>query len=215
MRRLVVLVPVVLVVALSTTACSSDGREMRPPTDAQNETVFQPSETTVVDSTLPAESVVASAMNLTAPWVDGGVIPIDNTCAGSNVVPALSWSGIPAGTVSLAIVVIDSTEPTDSGVGFVHLVAANIDPTTNAIAAGSLPVDAVLAANDFSTAEAPSLGWSGPCPPVGESHTYSIEVHALDQMIELPSGTPGADMVRAIDFATIASASVTGTVTGA
>ncbi|MFM8529383.1 MAG: YbhB/YbcL family Raf kinase inhibitor-like protein [Ilumatobacteraceae bacterium] len=99
--------------------------------------------------------------------------------------------------------------------GFRDLVAANIDPTTNAIAAGSLPVDAVLAANDFSTAEAPSFGWSGPCPPVGESHTYSIEVHALDQMIELPSGTPGADMVRAIDFATIASASVTGTVTGA
>lgn len=215
MRRVAVLPPLVFASMLSTVACSSDGREMRPPADGQNETVFQPSDTTIVDSTLPAETAAPSTMSLTAPWIDGGEIPIEHTCAGTNVVPALSWSGVPAETVSLAIIVIDSTEPTDSGVGFVHLAAANIDPATNSIAAGSLPADAVLAANDFSTADAPTIGWSGPCPPVGESHTYSFELHALDQTIELPAGTPGADMVRAIDFATISSASVTGTVTGA
>ena len=43
-------------------------------------------------------------------------------------------------------------------------------------------------------------------------HTYVIEVHALDQQIELPPETPAADMVRAIDFATITSASLAGTV---
>jgi Raf kinase inhibitor-like YbhB/YbcL family protein len=210
-----VFVPVVLASSTVAIACSSDGREMRPPTDAQNETVFQPSETTVVDSTLPAETAAPTTMSLTAPWVDGGVIPAEHTCAGADEVPGLSWSGVPAGTKSIAIVVIESTRPTDSGVGFVHLAAANIEPSTVGFATGSLPDEAIVAANDFSTDAAESVGWRGPCPTAGATGTYSVEVHALDQMIELPTGTPGADMVRAIDFATIASASVVGTVTGA
>ena len=201
-------------------ACSTDGREMRPPTDAQNETVYVPSDTDAADgvsvdtATLPVESVAASNIAMTAPWVDGGVIPAEHTCAGADLVPGLSWSGTPEGTVSIAIVVIESSQPTSSGVGFVHLAATNIDPATTSFPTGALPTEAILAANDFSTATDESVGWRGPCPTAGTTATYSVEVHALDQMIELPTGTPGADMVRAIDFATIASASVVGTVTG-
>jgi phosphatidylethanolamine-binding protein (PEBP) family uncharacterized protein len=56
------------------------------------------------------------------------------------------------------------------------------------------------------------MAWRAPCPPAATVHTYVFEIHALDQQIELPPETPAADMVRAIDFATIASASLSGTV---
>src|SRR5258708_23088289 len=49
-------------------------------------------------------------------------------CTGSNVSPALSWSGAPSGIKSFAITMYDPDAPTGSG--WWHWVAFNIPPAT-------------------------------------------------------------------------------------
>src|SRR5712672_3436134 len=56
-------------------------------------------------------------------------------CTGSNVSPALSWSGAPSGTKSFAITMYDPDAPTGSG--WWHWVAFNIPPATTSLAAGA------------------------------------------------------------------------------
>ena len=41
----------------------------------------------------------------------GGSMPPDYTCDGTNVSPPLSWSGVPRGTRSLALIVDDTDAP--------------------------------------------------------------------------------------------------------
>lgn len=101
-------------------------------------------------------------------------------CSGGNVSPALAWSGLPAGTKSLALTVYDPDAPTGSG--WWHWVVFNLPAATTALAggagdpaAGSLPAGAVQSRTDYGSA-----GYGGPCPPQGKPHRYVFAVHALD-----------------------------------
>jgi phosphatidylethanolamine-binding protein (PEBP) family uncharacterized protein len=67
--------------------------------------------------------------------------------------------------------------------------------------------------NDLGRPDVPIVGWSPPCPPSGETHSYSFTLHALSQRLDLLDGTPGADLIRAIELSSLASAGLTGTVT--
>src|ERR1041385_3498263 len=57
-------------------------------------------------------------------------------CTGSNVSPALSWSGAPAGTKSFALTVYDPDAPTGRGWG--HWVVYNIPASATSLPAGML-----------------------------------------------------------------------------
>ena len=48
----------------------------------------------------------AEDFSLTAPWLSGTAIDPRYTCDGDDVAPALSWGGVPAGTVEIAIVMV-------------------------------------------------------------------------------------------------------------
>ena len=48
-------------------------------------------------------------------FTEGGNIPRRHTCDSEDLSPPLSWSGIPAGTVSLALIVDDLTMLAGSG----------------------------------------------------------------------------------------------------
>ena len=110
--------------------------------------------------------------------------------------------------VEIALVVTD-TDAND----FVHWVVAGLDPKNPSIAEGSVPVGAIEGANGFSTAAAPSVGWNGPCPPKGSTHHYRFTLYALDQQIELPTGSPASDLMSAIDLSSIEAAQITGVYT--
>ena len=43
----------------------------------------------------------------TSAWPDGGVIPIKYTQAGEQLSPALTWTNVPAGTVTFVVNMID------------------------------------------------------------------------------------------------------------
>jgi Raf kinase inhibitor-like YbhB/YbcL family protein len=197
-------------------ACSTDGREMRPPRPDQTQTII---DVTVPDPVVADETVTTNDVNtpigaftLSAPWTDGGPIPVDHTCSGDGVSPSLVWSGAPIETESFALVVTDLDALGPTGDPLVHWVVANIDPFVTALPTGGAVPGAIEGVNDLGRPDVPIVGWSPPCPPVGETHTYAFTLHALGQRLDLVDGTPGADLIRAVELASLSSSTVTGTV---
>lgn len=199
----------VAAVVVTVSACGNDdGREMKPPSDAQiastqttttiaAETTLAAVESGPIDTTV--DGGAAMVLTLTAPWADGETIPDQFRCAGPDASPEISWTGVPDGTQSLALVLVDEDAP-----DYVHWVVANIDPSTTALLAGSVDPNAVQATNS-----AGSVGFAGPCPPAGESHAYSLTLYALDQVLEVQNGDEGVAMQDAIYGAAIEAAAVT------
>lgn len=113
-----------------------------------------------------------------------GEIPQQFTCQGDDSSPALSWSGVPANTKSLVLIVDDpdAPDPANPKMTWVHWVLYNIPPTITelprAIAANNLPGWTRQGINDWKR-----TGYGGPCPPIGK-HRYFHKLYALD--IELP-----------------------------
>src|SRR5207247_2322921 len=85
---------------------------------------------------MSTEGQMPDQLVLTSPeFKDGGAIPRRFTCDAENVSPPLSWSGAPAGAVTLALVMDDPDAR-----GFVHWVVYNIDASaTGSPRAGRTP----------------------------------------------------------------------------
>lgn len=105
-------------------------------------------------------------------------IPPEFTCDGSQRSPPLSWSEVPAGTQSVALLV----DGPDSLSGkFTHWLITGIPPATRGLPAGGpLPAGAVAARNSNG-----EIGYTGPCPFSGR-HRYEFWVMALDTQIKAP-----------------------------
>jgi hypothetical protein len=107
-------------------------------------------------------------------------IPAVHTCEGSDASPPLQWSGIPAGTRSLALVVDDpdAPDPRAPRMTWVHWVLYDIPPTATSLPAAAtsrdLPPGTREGLNDWKR-----KGYGGPCPPVGR-HRYFFKLYALD-----------------------------------
>ncbi len=57
------------------------------------------------------ETTMTMVLTVTARSLDQGEIPRRYTCEGDDCSPPLSWSGVPAGTGSLALIVTTPTHP--------------------------------------------------------------------------------------------------------
>ena len=127
-------------------------------------------------------------------FAEGGIIPQQYTCDGSDISPPLSWSGVPEGTKSLALISDDPDAPAGT---WVHWVLFNIPPETNELPE-NVPPDQTLAGgarhgvNDFGR-----LGYGGPCPPSG-THRYYFKLYALDAMLDLSGRVTKADLLSAV-----------------
>ena len=119
----------------------------------------------------------------------GGAIPSKYACPsyGQNVSPALSWSGLPQGTQSLALTVTDP----DAG-GFVHWVVYHIPASLDGLSEGSLPAGVDQGSNGFGAS-----AWGGPCPPSG-THRYVFTLYALDAAPDLKPESKIKDLQAAI-----------------
>lgn len=183
-----------LLVALA--ACSSsDGRTLPPPDPGQTTTSVS---TPVVGQ--PSEGVT-EVFTLSSPaFASGSALPAVHTCDGADVSPPLEWASTPPAE-ELAIVV---RAPGDDG--FVHWVVAGIDPLVQGVGEGGVPEGAVEATNDGGT-----IGWIGPCPPPGSTHTYELVLHALPGPLSLAPGTPGREAATLVEGASTARATLTAT----
>lgn len=205
-RARLALLPILAVTAV---ACSSDdGRQLPPAGPDQTRSIL--TTTTVpppsTDASLASEvddgalTSSSAELALTLPWGDDAVIDTRFTCAGEDVSPTVTWANVPEGTVEVAIVMTDPDAE-----GFVHWVVAGLDPALGTVPEGSVPAGAIEATNSFG-----SVGYRGPCPPPDTSHSYVVEVFAVGQQIELPTGTPASDLISAIEASAISVRSLGG-----
>jgi len=177
-------------------SCSRDGREMKPPTADQTETI--------AIATTIAESV-ASVQELTiaVPWEEGQPIDALFTCDGSKLSPSFDIAGLPEGTVTWGLSIVDQT-----AANAVHWVAANIDPAINSVDAGVVPAGAVQSLNRLQ-----KVGYAAPCPKAGEPHTYVLTVYAVSQQLEVSDGMDAESMLTSLEAGSLGITSTTFTFT--
>ena len=104
-------------------------------------------------------------------FLEGGTIPIKNTCDGIDVSPPLRWEDVPEGTKSFALSVTDPDAPME----FIHWLVCDLPADARLIPEGGpVPTGAKEIRNDFG-----KEAYGGPCPPTGEHH-YHFTIYALD-----------------------------------
>ena len=127
-------------------------------------------------------TLMALALTSTA-FEPGGAIPAAYTCQGRDISVPLAWSGLPAGTRSLALIVDDpdAPDPAAPTMTWVHWVLYNIAPAAaglpEAVKPQALPAGTLEGRNDWGR-----TGYGGPCPPVGR-HRYFFKLYALDVVL--------------------------------
>jgi len=131
----------------------------------------------VVYNHLHAQREVSRLTVSSPAFVFNGFLPKRCTADGEGTSPPLSWSGCPADTASIAIIVEDADSPTPHPL--VHAIAVDL-----AAAAESLP-EGALNANSEVEFEIGSnsyfqRAWLPPDPPPGHGeHRYVFQVFAL------------------------------------
>ena len=110
-------------------------------------------------------------------------IPAQYTCEGDDISPPLAWTGAPAGTKSLVLIVDDpdAPDPAAPRMTWVHWVLYNLPAAAaglaEAIEPSALPRARARALNDWGR-----TGYGGPCPPIGR-HRYFHKLYALDTVL--------------------------------
>jgi hypothetical protein len=139
---------------------------------------------------------------------DSASIPKPHTCDGADRSPALAWSGLPAGTQSLVLIVDDPDAP---GRTWVHWVLYDIPPALTGLPEGvsADPQPAGLGVNGVNDFK--KSGYGGPCPPRGKPHRYFFKLYALDTLLNLKPGATKADLEAAIEGRLLAQAQLIGT----
>ena len=140
-----------------------------------------------------------------------GEIPALFTCEGRDISPALSWSGVPAGTKSMALIVDDpdAPDPKAPRMTWVHWVLYNLPASEQGlpegVATSGLPAGAREGLNDWKR-----TGYGGPCPPIGR-HRYFHKLYALDAVLPDLGQPTKSELERAMQGHVLAKAEVMGT----
>lgn len=122
----------------------------------------------------------------------GDILPAE-TCEGPDYTPEINIEGLWA--AYLAIVVDD---PTSTG-GTTHWLIWNIPAMVRVprnipkSLETSFPLPTIQGKNSFG-----KIGYSGPCPPEGEEHTYSVRVYGLDGPVDAKPGSDRKDLERSL-----------------
>jgi len=137
-----------------------------------------------------------SKMQLSSPaFTNGGAIPKERTGEGADVSPALSFSDVPDGTESFAIICHDPDAPLikPGTYGFVHWVLYGIPGSVTGLPEGV--TEYTKGINDFGKS-----GYRGPMPPPGHgTHHYFFWLLALDAAPDLPDGLTMWELLERIE----------------
>lgn len=150
-------------------------------------------------------------MQLRSPVFESmGTIPRAYTCEGDDRSPPLEWSGVPAGTLSFALLVQDPDAPDPAAPRriWVHWVVVDLPPDLRSLpvdAARKLPAGARHGKNDWN-----KQAWGGPCPPIGR-HRYFFALYALDTRLDDLLAPTRAELESAMGGHILARAELVGT----
>jgi Raf kinase inhibitor-like YbhB/YbcL family protein len=151
-----------------------------------------------------AERALPEPITVSSPaFTAGSAIPQRFTCDGDNLSPPLGWSGVPAGTVEVALVVDDPDAPRGT---YVHWIVIGLDPANTKLAEGMVPPGARQVRNSAGTA-----AYTGPCPPGGSPHHYRFTIYALQRSPDVGDDASPETTIQAIEAAATARGRLVGT----
>jgi Raf kinase inhibitor-like YbhB/YbcL family protein len=137
-----------------------------------------------------------SDLQLTSPAFEHhGKIPRKHSGEGEDVSPPLSWTNVPDGTRSFAVICHDPDAPLvkPAAYGFVHWVLYGIPASATALPEAVKGHTAGV--NDFGNS-----GYGGPMPPPGHGgHHYYFWLLALDTAPKLSAGLSMWDLLEKIE----------------
>jgi Raf kinase inhibitor-like YbhB/YbcL family protein len=152
------------------------------------------------------------ALTLSSPaFLPNDTIPKQYTADGRDVSPPLSWTGVPEGTRSLALIVDDpdAPDPKAPKMTWVHWVLYNIPAAADGLPEGvrsnQLPSGTKEGRNDWKRA-----GYGGPSPPIGR-HRYFFKLYALDALLPDLHQPTKADLEAAMKGHVVGHAELIGT----
>ena len=159
---------------------------------------------TTTDMNVPSAMVLVSTA-----FEEGESIPTRFSAYGENVSPDLTWSKVPEGTKSFALICRDPDAPSGT---FYHWVLFNMPED-----ARSLPEDfgrdartlvgVTQGRNSFRR-----VGYDGPKPPSG-THRYIFDLYALDARPALDRSATAERVLAAAKGRVLGQASLMGTYT--
>jgi len=210
-------------------SCAACGDKSTPEPPQQPSPTEVPAEQSAISPTTPAEPTIAPPTEvhptevapteesaemgaepfklLSTAFAHEEAIPVQFTCDGANISPALQWGDPPEGTQSFALI---SDDPDAPGGTWVHWVLYDI-PAESRELSEAIPADAELA--DGSRHGENSFGrldYGGPCPP-GGTHRYFFKLYALDIVLDLEPGVDKAGLLDAMEGHVLAEAELLGT----
>ena len=136
--------------------------------------------------------------------------PQEHMCDGKNLSPEIRLKGVKA--EALAIIVYNPSSR--KGYSYAAWLIWNLPPVEiipAGIPHGKLvtdPISGVQGKNDEG-----ELGYTGPCPPAGESHRYIFRIYGLDEMLDLSGGATKYQLKAAMSGHVIQSGQTEGVAT--
>jgi len=131
-----------------------------------------------------------------------------SAAGGDNVSIPLKWDGIPEGTKSFALTMVDQHQVAKK---WVHWMVIDIPPEVTSLPEGAsgkdMPPGALEIKNSFG-----DVGYRGPQPPKGTGpHKYLVTIYALkDARLDLKPNATLADFQNAIKGKALEEHSITG-----
>ena len=137
---------------------------------------------------------------------NGEMIPKRYTCDDMDISPPLTWTAIPNGTKTLALICDDPDAPVGT---WVHWVIYNIPSNSNELPEDVPPIEQLpngtrQGRNDFG-----NIGYGGPCPP-GGTHRYYFKIYALSRELNETPGITKSDLLKAMEGSIIGEGQLMG-----
>jgi len=193
----------------SLAACASQPTLSQPIVTSQPEVTEVPTKVPVATEALvevTEEAVVPFEISSPA-FGNGDAIPVQFSCDGDDISPALVWTEPPAGTQSFAIIMDDPDAPMGT---WVHWVVYNIPASTRELEE-NMPTTPELSNGIMQGyTSARSTGYHGPCPPSG-THRYFFKLYALDTMLSLSDKADKKELLAAMEGHILTNVELMGT----
>jgi hypothetical protein len=172
--------------------------------------------TVLLGAVLTASATLAGAAGMrvtSSSFADGAAIPKlhggdSGDCGGKGVSPQVSWTSLPDGAKSVAVLIFDPDGA--NGLGVSHWVAYNIDANRGQLKQGEGQTDGAGVTVGKNVAGA--TAYRGMCPPVGDTpHHYILTVIASDlKPAVLPLGLTRDALLAALKGHALGGMSIVG-----
>ena len=149
-------------------------------------------------------------LTLTSPnFTNGGKLPIDNTCDGKGISPALAWSGGSSKIVSY-VIIMDSVpgplRPGEENIGnHFYLIVYNIPATANVLLEGSSDIGTL--GQNF---QGKKIGYTPPCSQGPGIKSYNLYLYGISEILNLKNtDATEKNLLAAINGKIVSSSSIT------